>query len=171
MQGDPGDESVEVLGADGEVTRVVSRRQMRDENLRHRNVAVVVQRSTGLVVAHQRSDWKDVHPSLWDVAFGGVPNVGETDECAAVRELAEEAGLIVGIDDLVDLGRGTHDDEHTRWTGRFFVVATDADLVPADGEVAQMMEVSPAELPVWVAGHPVCPDVVTLLELVSERLA
>jgi len=171
VQGDPGDESVEVLGADGEVARVVSRRQMRDENLRHRNVAVVVQRSTGSVVTHQRSDWKDVHPSLWDVAFGGVPNVGETDEGAAVREVAEEAGLIVGIDDLVDLGRGTHDDEHTRWTGRFFVVTTDAVLTPADGEVARMVEVPAAELPVWALGHPVCPDAVALLRLVSERLA
>lgn len=171
MQGDPGDESVEVLGADGEVARVVSRRQMRDQNLRHRNVAVVVQRSNGLVVAHQRSDWKDVHPSLWDVAFGGVPNVGETDEAAAVRELAEEAGLIIDIDDLVDLGGGTHDDQYTRWTGRFFMVTTDAGLVPADGEVAQMMEVSAAELPAWVAEHPVCPDVMSLLALVSERLS
>ena len=165
---DPGDELVEEVAADGGVARVVTRREMRAGNLRHRNVAVVVQRSSGAVVVHQRSDWKDVHPSLWDIAFGGVPNVAETDEQAAVRELAEEAGLVVGPDDLVDLGRGVHDDEYTRWTGRFFVVSSDAPLTPADGEVAQMAEVQAAELAAWALDHPVCPDAQALLRLVSK---
>ncbi len=122
-------------------------------------------------MAHQRSDWKDIHPSLWDVAFGGVPNVDESDEDAAVRELAEEAGLVVKIADLVDLGRGSHDDQHTRWTGRFFMVETDAELTPADGEVAQMVDVMPADLPSWALDHPVCPDGLVLLRLVSELAA
>ncbi len=29
------------------------------------------------VVVHQRAPWKDVAPSLWDLAFGGVCDVGE----------------------------------------------------------------------------------------------
>ncbi len=168
MDSEPGDELVEVIGDDGHLVRVATRRQMRAENLRHRNVAIVVRRSSGEVVAHQRSDWKDVHPSLWDVAFGGVPGVDESDEDAAVRELAEEAGLVVGADDLVDLGQGSHDDDNTRWTGRFFIVITDALLTPADGEVTQMVEVAPADLPTWSVEHPVCPDAMALLRLVSE---
>ena len=71
--GSPADELVEVVDADGNVERVVTRAEMRAQNLPHRNIAVVVQRSDGRLVVHQRADWKDVYPSLWDVAFGGVP--------------------------------------------------------------------------------------------------
>ncbi len=167
---DPGDELVEVVDPRGVVQRVVRRSRMRAENLWHRNVGVVVRRNSGAIVAHQRADWKDVHPSLWDLCFGGVPNVGEDDVTAAVRELAEEAGLEVESGELADLGRATADDEHTRWVGRFFVVTTDAPLHPADGEVAQMIEVPAAELAEWADRTPLCPDVAPLLGLVLEGL-
>ena len=75
--GSAADELVEVIGPDGVVERVVTRAEMRAQNLRHRNIAVFVQRSDGRLVVHQRADWKDVYPSLWDIAFGGVPGVGE----------------------------------------------------------------------------------------------
>ena len=76
--GSPADELVEVIGADGTVERVVTRAEMRAQNLRHRNIAVVVQRSDGRLVAHQRADWKDLYPSMWDLAFGGVPGTCAT---------------------------------------------------------------------------------------------
>ncbi len=164
---DPGEELVEEVDAAGAVVGVVSRKEMRTTNLRHRNVAVIVQRTSGRIVVHQRAAWKDVHPLLWDIAFGGVPGVGETDHEAAIRELGEEAGIIVGEDELVDLGSGSHDDDHTRWVGRFFAVRTDETLTPSDGEVIQMSEVQPAELTDWTTDHPLCPDVHPLLLLVS----
>ena len=103
---DPGAELVEEVDERGRVVRVVTRATMRAENLRHRNIGVVVRRPTGAVVVHRRADWKDVHPSLWDIVFGGVPAVGEDDADAAVRELAEEAGLVVDAADLEELCRG-----------------------------------------------------------------
>ena len=115
---DPAEELLEEIDEHGRVVRVVTRAEMRTGNLRHRNVAVVVRRTNGAIVVHQRADWKDVHPSLWDIVFGGVPGVGETDHEAAVRELAEEAGLEVLPDDLADLGTGISDDEYTRSSAR-----------------------------------------------------
>ncbi len=168
--GDPGDELVEEVDGTGAVLRVVTRRQMRAENLRHRNVAVFVQRSSGSIVVHQRAAWKDVHPSLWDLAFGGVPDVGESDLDAAARELSEEAGLHVGPEDLIDLGGGANEDGSTRWVARFFVVRSDAPLTPDDGEVVQMAEVAVRDLETWAKSHPLCPDVVALVRLVCERL-
>ena len=168
--GGPADEPVEVVDESGRVLRVAPRSRVRAENLWHRNVAVVVRRSSGAIVAHRRADWKDVHPSLWDLAFGGVPGVGEDDLTAAVRELAEEAGLEVDPGDLAELGRATSDDEFTRWVGRYFIVTTDAALHPADGEVAEMVEVPIADLEAWIAATPLCPDVAPLLGLVRDAL-
>ncbi len=167
---DPGAELVEEIDEDGRVVRVVTRAEMRAGNLRHRNVGVMVRRGTGAVVVHQRAHWKDVHPSLWDIIFGGVPGVRESDLDAAVRELAEEAGLTALPADLEELCRAAAEDEHTRWVGHFYVVTSDDVLFPADGEVAQMVEVPIDELAVWAETTPLCPDVEPLVQTVLDRL-
>ena len=131
---------------------------MRAGNILHRNVLVVVRRTSGAVVVHQRSDWKDIFPSMWDLAFGGVPNVGESDVDAAVRELAEEAGLVVEASELTDLGAGEWNDESLRWMGRIFQVVDDREIEPVDGEVVAIDEVQPIDLANWVVEVPVCPD-------------
>ena len=159
----PADEPVEEIDETGRVVRVVTRGEMRQRNLLHRNVLVVVRRSSGAVVVHLRADWKDINPSMWDLAFGGVPNVGETDLDAAVRELAEEAGLVVDRDDLSDLGPLRWSDDTLKWIGRVFEVVDDREIEPADGEVVGVDEVLPIDLANWSVGVPVCPDSAWLL--------
>jgi len=108
---------------------------------------------------HQRAPWKDVHPLKWDVAFGGVPGVGESDIVAAVRELAEEAGLEVGPEELADLGTHESSDDHTRWLGRFYLLVSDQKIEPVDGEVVRLGEVAIDDLEAWSGVIPVCDDV------------
>lgn len=136
---------------------------MRAANLRHRTVVVVVRRSDGHIVVHQRAAWKDVHPSKWDVAFGGVPGVGESDDSAAVRELAEEAGVVVTSDELTDLGTLESSDAHTRWQGRFYLLTSDQKIEPVDGEVARLAEVAIGDLETWANSTPVCDDVTAVV--------
>src|SRR5947209_15330433 len=96
-------EQVEILNERGAVVDVVGRDVMRAENLRHRAVYVAVVDGKRLLV-HQRAAWKDVWPARWDIAFGGVCGVGERWSDAAIRELAEEAGVVVAERELLDLG-------------------------------------------------------------------
>lgn len=161
--GSPADELVEELDGEGAVLRVVTRGEMRAENLLHRNVLVVVRRTSGAVVVHQRSAWKDIFPSMWDLAFGGVPNVGESDVDAAVRELAEEAGLVVEASDLTDLGAAEWRDDSLRWIGRIFETTSDREIEPVDGEVVAIDEVQPIDLANWAVEVAVCPDSVWVL--------
>lgn len=162
--GSPGTELVEELDEDGRVVGVVNRSEMRARNLWHRNVIVMVRRSSGALVVHQRADWKDVFPSMWDMAFSGVPAVGESWLEAAARELAEEAGLAVAPGDLADLGPRVCDIGDIRWHGRVFQVTDDRELTPADGEVVALDEVPMSDLPAWITQTPVCPDSVELVK-------
>jgi 8-oxo-dGTP pyrophosphatase MutT (NUDIX family) len=168
---DPGEQLVELVDADGSVLEVVPRREMRARaGARHRCTYVVVLRSSGAVVVHQRAPWKDVRPSAWDLAFGGVCDVGEPWRASAERELAEEAGL-VGVD-LLDLGAGEWSDGTVALLARAFLARTDAPLAPADGEVVAVDEVPLAHLDAWLATHDVVDDSpAVVLPLLRAHLA
>ena len=88
-----GPDLVDIVDESGRVVGTVTRAEMRARNLRHRAVGVLVRTAGGDVVVHRRSDWKDVWPGYWDLAFGGVLQPGEDWIDGARRELAEEAGI------------------------------------------------------------------------------
>ncbi len=149
-------ELVEVVDDEGRIVEVVTRAEIRAGNLRHRCTYVVVVTSAGEVVVHQRAPWKDVHPSHWDLAFGGIAGVGESWAEAARRELAEEAG-IVGVE-LVELGPVRYDEADGRIDGRVYLVVHDGEPTCPDGEVVAIDRVPSGDLDRWCASRPVCPD-------------
>jgi len=129
---------------------------MRAGTLWHRSTYIAVKRTSGALVVHRRADWKDVYAGLWDIAFGGVCDVGEDWAEAAARELGEEAGLV--NQDLQFAGRGTYDQPDGRVVGMAYTVVTDDPLQCNDGEVVELAEVAPADLTQWLEAHPVCAD-------------
>jgi 8-oxo-dGTP pyrophosphatase MutT (NUDIX family) len=157
MQGVALEERVEVLDERGKVVDIVTRAEMRAGNLRHRSVYVAVVHH-GRVLAHQRADWKDVWPSRWDVAFGGVCEVGETWPAAARRELAEEAGVVVREDELLDMGDDRFESDEVRLVGRLYAVDHAGPFTFTDGEVQAIEWVALAGLPAWLATHDVVDD-------------
>lgn len=140
---------VEVVDVDGTVLQVIPRAELRRRGLRHRCTYVVLVRSSGSVVVHQRADWKDVSPSAWDLAFGGICDVGEGWLPSARRELAEEAGITDVA--LTELGQVAWQGEGAVLIGRVFVGVHDGPLDPADGEVVALDEIPAGELAAWVA--------------------
>ena len=89
-----GDERVDVVDDADQVTGQVSRREMRAGRLRHRAVYVFVFNESGQLFVHKRTGTKDVYPSYYDLAAGGVLAAGEEYDTGAQRELAEELGVV-----------------------------------------------------------------------------
>lgn len=86
-------ERVDVVDADDRVIGTATRSEVRAGNLRHRAAYILVFNSEGRIFVHQRTATKDVYPSYFDVAAGGVVAAGESYEDAARRELEEELGI------------------------------------------------------------------------------
>ena len=161
----PGDELVDHLADDGTVIGSVTRRVMRQANLLHRTVFIVVTDGPRLL-AHQRAPWKDVWPSFWDLALGGVVGAGEDWDVAAQRELAEEAGIAVPLEVLGDT---RYEDDRVREVARVYRAESAGPFTFPDGEVVDSAWVDRAELDEWLAGRPVCPDTVAIVGRLLPR--
>jgi isopentenyldiphosphate isomerase len=66
---------------------------MRARRLPHRSTYILVFDRTGRLFVHLRTAVKDVYPTYWDVAIGGVLGAGEDWDAGATRELHEELGV------------------------------------------------------------------------------
>lgn len=134
------EELVDIVDHDDNVLYQCTRKEMRAQVLRHRAVFIAIVNSAGELLIHQRSAMKDLWPSWWDIAVGGVVSAGEGYDDAALRELDEEVG-VTGVP-LVELGVGTYSDEEVSLVGRCFLVKYDGPLVLRDGEVVAIEWVS-----------------------------
>jgi isopentenyldiphosphate isomerase len=93
MPNDPNEELVDVIDAEGCTVAVVTRREIRERRLPHRCTYVLVFNGKGELFVHLRTATKDVYPSHWDVAVGGVLAAGESFDAGARREIREELGV------------------------------------------------------------------------------
>jgi isopentenyldiphosphate isomerase len=157
----PGDpELVDIVDEDDRVVTTVTRAEMRAGRLRHRCVFLVVRRPDGRVLVHQRSPTKDIWPSAWDVAVGGVVTAGEEWDAAATRELAEEVGI--GDAPVILAGAGRYADAEVDELARVYTVTWDGPIRFVDGEVVAAEWLTPAELDERRARLPFCPDSLAL---------
>lgn len=146
---------VEHVDEHGTVIEIVTRADMRARSLRHRSVYIAVLDSSNQLLVHKRADWKDVFPGAWDLAFGGVCDVGEDWETSAHRELFEEAGV---SGELQDLGPVVFEAPGVALVGRFYVCRHDGPFHFNDGEVTATQWIPLDELPAFVQANDVPPD-------------
>lgn len=95
------DEFVDILDSEGKFTGKTALKSDAHENgWFHPTVHIWFFTADGSVLIQQRAKDKDTHPLLWDVSVAGHVSAGEKIEDAAVREVREEIGLDIIIDNL-----------------------------------------------------------------------
>jgi len=160
-----GEELVDHLSDDGSVIGSVTRRVMRRANLLHRAVFIVVADGPR-ILAHQRAPWKDIWPSYWDLALGGVVGAGEAWDVAAERELEEEAGVVVPLEPL---GEVRYEDDRVREIARVYRAETAGPFTFPDGEVVDSAWIDVGEIDAWIAARPVCADSAAIIPPLVTR--
>lgn len=127
------DESVWLVDAWNRPVGDCRRRLMRQHMLRHRATYVLVIDDKQRLCAQQRSSQKDYCPGWWDLAAGGVVNVGERYQLSAERELQEELGIRAPLQFLREFF--TFGEDGGRAFGQVFVCHWQGDIVPQAEEI------------------------------------
>ncbi len=81
----PGAEIVQIVDRDNREAEMLPRFVMRQQGLIHRASYILVFNDQGQLFLQKRTATKDLYPSCWDVAAGGVVLGGESYEDSAVR--------------------------------------------------------------------------------------
>ena len=155
-------ELVDVVDAQDRVVGRASRGEVRARRLRHRATYLLVFNGRGELFIHLRTADKDIYPSYWDVAVGGVVGAGESYDDGARRELAEEVGIRDAVPEaLFDFA---HEDERNCVNGRIYRVVWDGPLVLQAEEVVRGEWLPPAAVRERITREPFCPDGVVAFE-------
>ena len=93
-------ELIQIVDENGNFTgQIMDRKEAHDKNLLHNEIAVFIINDKKQVLLQKRSANKRFNPNKWALCAGHV-DAGESLEIAALREIKEEIGLDVLIDEL-----------------------------------------------------------------------
>lgn len=139
------EEYLDIVDKNGNVTGEKELRSIvHEKGLWHRTVHIYFYRTVSNeieLLVHLRSKHKSARPNCWDTRFGGHVEAGQTFEEATKREVLEETGLDIKIDDLL-LGRiSTYDGGTNKEVTQVYYYEFNDDLERIsfdDGEVQEI---------------------------------
>ena len=94
-------ELVEELTEDGNlIGKRINKSIAHKEGICHGISAIALIDKNGRLLIQKRSSNKKTEPNKWDLSGAGHIDINETPETAAIRELYEETGIKIEIDEL-----------------------------------------------------------------------
>lgn len=97
-------ELIEIVDENGNYTgQVMDKEEAHDKNLLHNEVGIFIINDKQEILLQKRSANKRFNPNKWGLCAGHV-DAYETLEEAALREIKEEVGLDVSIEELIPYG-------------------------------------------------------------------
>lgn len=162
----PGEEIIQIVDRDNLETVALSRRIMREQGLIHRASYILVFNDQEELFLQKRTATKDLYPSCWDVAAGGVVLAGESYEESAERELAEELG-VAGVF-FTPLFDQYFEEEDNRVWGRIFSCVHNGPFQLQKEEVASGCFMSVADIFELSKKEKFTPDGIAILHKVAQ---
>lgn len=99
------DELIDIFDSNGIITgKTAMKSEAHRNGWFHQTVHIWFFTFDGQVLLQKRGKDKDIYPLLWDVSVAGHIGAGEEFEISAIREVKEEIGLKITIDQLEKIG-------------------------------------------------------------------
>lgn len=128
-----------------------SRSEVHEKGLFHQVVHCwVIAQTEPILYFQQRAHTKKDFPDCYDLACGGHMDAGEPADAAALREIREEIGLVLTMDQLVSLGTYRAPDfripgYYDREISHVYVYRQDQPAFAPGPEVGRMVCISAAD--------------------------
>ena len=159
-------EIVTVVDGENRPVAELPRHRVRSENLAHRATYIFVFDRRGRVLVQRRTATKDMYPSHYDLAAGGVVAAGESYEECAKREAEEELGIRgAALERRLDF---YYEDERNRCFGRVFSCVREGPFTLQAEEVESVEFLTADEIAAGRAA-PVTPDSLMAFHRLVER--
>ncbi len=155
------EELVMIVDKQNKPIDAVPRYKMRKEKLIHRATYILLFNSKGEIFVHKRTASKDIYPSHYDIAAGGIVLAGEAWQEAAERELFEELGVKnIPLEYKFEFYLA---DEKNRVWGRVYTCKWDGPLVLQKEEVEKGLFLPVDKVFEMAKNKPFCPDGIYVL--------
>ncbi|MGQ7845695.1 NUDIX hydrolase [Granulosicoccus sp. 3-233] len=120
----------------------------------HRSAHIALFNSRGQLFVQLRSRFKDVAAGLWDTSAAGHVDSGESYEACAVRELHEELGVRIAVENLHSIGRLRPEERNGFEFTEVYAVRSDQALVLQAEEIEDGRWLGLQELEQWMQQKP-----------------
>ena len=159
-------EMVEVIDANFNVLKIVSREEIIEKNLKHKGAFVIVKNDSGQCYAQKRSAKKETYPGLWCVSAGGGVVAGESFEAAASRELEEELGIKAEIEFAFDFSFYS---DVANYISKIYIAVYNGEIRPNPEEIEQGKWVTKEEVMQMIQENQLCPDTAQYMQIYFEK--
>lgn len=140
----------------------LQRSELRAQRLIGRCTYILLFNTAGQLCVHRRTLSKALYPGYWDVAAGGMVLFGEDYAESAVRELAEELGIVAAP--LREHGRFFYEAPESRLWCRVYSAVSDAPLILQPEEVLEARFIPVEQVFDEARRLPYCPDSLLALQ-------
>jgi len=154
------EEQVEVIDDNFNILRIASREEVRDKNLNHKAVGIIIKNSKNQFYAAQRSAKKKVYPLRWELGGGGAVDYGESFEEAAKREIKEELGFDSEPEYLFDFD---YSDEYMTFKAKIYLVNHDGEIIVNKEDFEQGKWISVEKVEEMIKNKLLCPDAISFV--------
>lgn len=144
------DEFVDILDENGNYTgNSILKSEAHQKGLFHPTIHVWCYSKFGKILIQQRGANKETYPLKWDVSVAGHIGAGEEIETGAIREVEEEIGIILSIDDLekIDVFKSEKRHSDTIWDREF----NHTFLAELDEEILLIKQKEEVEALAWIS--------------------
>jgi len=148
------DEVFDVVDEADQVIGSLPRGEIHRRGLRHRAIHIFWLRADGQLCLQRRSYAKDNCPGQLSTSCAGHVDSGEGYRDAAIRELAEEVGLVVAGADLLEVDYAPCHEDLGHEFVRSYVLRGESTPKTAPAEVDSLLWRHPAEVDAWMARSP-----------------
>lgn len=131
-------EYLDIVDENDNIIGQETREKVHQEGLLHREIHVYFITPNKEIIFQHRAKDKDTYPDLLDATVGGHVDIGDNYQEAAIREIKEETGLKLDLNNLIFLNKARKEASLDNITGKINNVWRENYIYKFNGQLSDL---------------------------------